>query len=195
MLNSFVQGSLFLLLLACTLVHALPCEQSLIAWYKFEDNILDSSSNKLHPNNTISFLYYDNGVSGKCLQASSFSAFNFYDFPLFVKPSFSICFWLNTTENSPDPPSTLLSYGDLFKVSNPSNVTISVGYFSAYSSAKVNDGLWHHLCITYDNNIMVYLDGIAKPLTVLRDGVRVLQPRDTLYFGSGNKKIYFIYKY
>lgn len=81
--------------------------------------------------------------------------------------SFSLCIWVKTTAT--DTCALSLSYGLRIFVGDSSHTYVTLYNSSRTvgcgSSTAVNDGNWHHICVTYNvdtNKIAIYVDGLVK---------------------------------
>ena len=153
---------------------------ALVAWYRFDDNVLDSSKNELHgiPYN----IAFANGIVGRDAlftnagpgdPASSLIVVNNI-MPYIVNSNrFSVFGWIRQSGGEND---SFVNFNDSTGFTNRLLSRVGVdGYFYVndgaqwvlISSSVVNDNVWHHVGFTYDKNLSsgnfeIFVDGVSE---------------------------------
>lgn len=151
-----------------------PDEVGLVAWYKFEDNLINSVDGSDDAGDWGTASYVSNGVAGKAYSKEADGAIAI---PRYIQDSFTIEFWIKTTETAgtgtywhdglglvdgwdggtagDDFGTTLLGDNFAFGVGGDPSTTIT-------STSSINDGEWHYCVATRDHNtgqMRVFVDG------------------------------------
>lgn len=137
---------------------------SLIQWYKLDGDQTDSSGNDLHGIQWGTLSY----TTGKIQQCGNFTG-NGYIYQNTSQFSnnmnFSFSCWLNTTD-IPSVNNGIMSFGWMPVMTIQTNGTVRVWWYSGSSypgvssTTYINDGNWHHIQFTRQNeNVYLYVDG------------------------------------
>lgn len=142
----------------------------LIAWYRFNDSLADSTTNgrTLTVNGTTT---YSAGKIDKALSlnGSSYAFNSSYELP--DTNHFTMSVWVKTS-STPATEVGIIAFGYY-----PVTVLMTNGkartwwytgstYPQVVSTGAVNDGLWHHVATTYDgSNVRLYVDGALNATT------------------------------
>jgi uncharacterized repeat protein (TIGR03806 family) len=168
---------------------------TLVAWYKFEGDALDSSGLNNHGtmNGTVSF------VAGKVgSQAiSTDGATGFIQIPPSISTDFTIALWLKTSDTGGgnqwwagkgivdgEVAGSLDDFGTAL-VGNKFGLGIGNPDMTIVSAATVNDGLWHHVAATRraaDGQIKIFVDGALQTTAIGPTAPRTAAP--SLRIGS-----------
>ena len=144
------------------------------AVYKFEDNLNDVTGNN-NSNASVSITYNSSGKFNKSVDFNGTSSYFTVSslnnlFNTWVSISYSL--WIKTTDSSAQflvgtstdeqnyKALASISSGKLTPVTRKSGTV-----YSASSSTSINDGNWHHIVITYDNDNGItkgYVDGVEE---------------------------------
>lgn len=149
---------------------ALTCAEDVnqfVLWWKFDGGLYDSSSKKdvgriIGPVNGHDFV---DGREGKTLYLTSPHSYVVEDKFSFPSNEYSVCVWFRTSKSS----ATVLSY-----ISNQNTNTLSIGYYNAGLSIKLNsfihqaplsqplnDNRWHQICVVRKGgSVTFYSDGM-----------------------------------
>ncbi len=168
---------------------------SLVAWYKFEGDVLDSSgfNNNGTTNPTVTFV--TGKVGAKAI--STDGASGYIQIPASISTDFTIALWVKTTATGggnqwwagkgivdgevagslDDFGTALVGNQFAFGIGNP-DTTIA-------STAPVNDGLWHHVAATrssIDGQMKIFVDGTLQTTALGPTAPRTAAP--SLRIGS-----------
>lgn len=155
-----------------------------VAHYEYELTTLDSSGNN-HHGLPVGTVLYDSGQVGD--YAATFDGTAFVEIPRVVENSFTVMMWIKTTGNTgsgawyngmglvdgemvgsaADWGCSVLGSKFAFGVGNP-DTTIT-------SNRSINDGLWHHVATTRDNDtgeVRIYIDGALDAVDSAPTGPR-----------------------
>ncbi len=151
-----------------------PITKKAIAWYRFENNLLDSS-NSNHGTAPGAAASYAAGRNGQGLSLNGST--QYAQIPLSISESFTIAMWIKTTSTGgtggwwegkglvdAERPNSVADFGTVvrgnkfgFGVGSP-DTTIS-------STTVINNNAWHHCVATRDNytgQMKVYVDGVLQ---------------------------------
>ncbi|MBN2842542.1 MAG: phosphatidylinositol-specific phospholipase C domain-containing protein, partial [Sedimentisphaerales bacterium] len=151
-----------------------PITKKAVAWYRFENNLLDSS-NSNHGTAPGAAASYAAGRNGQGLSLNGST--QYAQIPLSISESFTIAMWIKTTSTGgtggwwegkglvdAERPNSVADFGTVvrgnkfgFGVGNP-DTTIS-------STTVINNNAWHHCVATRDNytgQMKVYVDGVLQ---------------------------------
>lgn len=152
---------------------------ALVAWYKLNGNVLDSTVNGNHGTIVGSPTIVNDGPFGSCylfnpdnndrITINNLSQF-IYNTP------FTFSAWIKTSGLGTGQTVNgivSLTYGTRFCGNSAGNIYIhfsstSIGSYSITSSGiNINDNMWHHVCVTYDGDILkLYIDGVLNNSSV-----------------------------
>jgi len=158
----------------------------LVAWYKFENNVLDSSGQGNEGTAGGTFSYVPGKVDATAIRFDGTSGYT--QIPLSVSNNFTLALWMKTTDTGGstqwwagkglldgemagggnDFGAALVGAKAAFGVGNPDTTIVS--------TTSINDGSWHHVAATRDSvsgEIKLYIDGtLENSLVTSVTGVR-----------------------
>ena len=180
----------------------LAANASLVGWWKFENNLLDTSTYN-NGGDTISDLLYVDGKYGTALKFDGSNYVEVADDPSLEPEYITLEAWVRSGQTPgthryvvskylPEKSGSYSSYalytggtgGLVFYIGNTSWVKFS----SAVTEDKIWDGQWHHVAGTYDGKtIRLYVDG-----SPVGDDVSVT---DTIYYDANTSGHLYIGSY
>jgi hypothetical protein len=168
---------------------------TLVAWYKLENDALDSSGLNNHgtTNGTVSFV--TGKVGAKAINTDG--ATGYVQIPASISADFTIALWLKTTATGGgnqwwagkgivdgEVGGSLDDFGAAL-VGNKFGLGIGNPDMTIVSTAAINDGLWHHVAATRraaDGQIKIFVDGALQTTAVGPTAPRTASP--SLRIGS-----------
>ena len=160
-----------------------------VAWYKFENNVLDSTTNVYH--GTPSNVTYVTGQLDAA--AAQFNGTNSYVvIPASIRSNFTISAWIKTTNTyasgaswfngrgivDADVSGANADFGTSI-VSNKFAFGIGQTNTTLFSTSTINNGLWRHVAVTRESAsgaMKIYVDGVLEASTNGPAGVRTAPP-------------------
>jgi uncharacterized repeat protein (TIGR03806 family) len=168
---------------------------TLVAWYKFENDALDSSGLNNHgtTNGTVSFVA--GKVGAKAINTDG--ATGSVQIPASISTDFTIALWIKTTATGGgnqwwagkgivdgEVGGSLDDFGAAL-VGNKFGLGIGNPDMTIVSTAAINDGLWHHVAATRraaDGQIKIFVDGVLQTTAIGPTAPRTAAP--SLRIGS-----------
>jgi len=145
---------------------------ALVAWYKLNGNVLDSTVNGNHGTIVGSPTVVNDGPFGTCylFNPDTNDRINISNLSQFIyNTPFTFSAWIKTTGLGTSQTVNgiiTLTYGTRFCCNSAGNIYISfistnIGSYSITSSeVNINDNTWHHVCCTYNGDVLkLYIDG------------------------------------
>ncbi len=157
----------------------------LVAKYSFENDLTDSVSEAINDGTAVGMPGFVPGVSGMALSVDGDDA---VIIPNQTQESFTLSFWINTTQSAPTgadwwagngildcewPNSWLTDYGTSM-TGGKFNFGIGIEEVTIKSNTLINDGVWHYCVATRDNttgDIALYVDGLLESSATTATGV------------------------
>lgn len=144
-------------------------DTDLVGWYKFNGNRTDSSSSGNNGTDSGTVNDVTGLFDGAVKSAASGSKITLTENVSLALTSFSVFTWFKSTASHAFEPifrrSDAFFHGYLLFL-NSGTLKSYIGNGSDHelsSAVGVNDGVWHHVGMTYDNsNQRVYVDGVLK---------------------------------
>jgi hypothetical protein len=159
----------FIVVLSLLLTNMAKCaDPSLVAWYRFDGNALDSSGNQIH-GTEIGDPAYDAGVFGQAINLDGDG--DYVDCGLApeldITDFITFTYWIKVVEFD-KAWNTVLSRGDdswrSSRAGTENFMEAAVGGTTGnytYGVTPVNDGQWHHIGWVYDGTMnYLYVDGV-----------------------------------
>jgi len=145
---------------------------ALVAWYKLNGNVLDSTVNGNHGTIVGSPTVVNDGPIGTCYnfnpENGDYITINNLSSFIYNTP-FTFSAWIKTSglgTGQTDNGIIGLTYGTNFVVNSAGNIYIhfpqtSIGNYAITSSGiNLYDNVWHHVCSTYNGDVLkLYIDG------------------------------------
>jgi hypothetical protein len=168
---------------------------TLVAWYKFEGDALDSSGLNNHgtTNGTVSFV--TGKVGAKAINTDGTTGY--VQIPASISTDFTIALWLKTTDTGGgsqwwagkgvvdgEVGGSVDDFGTAL-VGNKFGLGIGNPDMTIVSTAPINDGLWHHVAATRragDGQIKIFVDGTLQTTALGPTAPRTATP--SLRIGS-----------
>jgi hypothetical protein len=143
---------------------------ALIAWYRLDDSLIDSSGNNRNLTITGTTSYTSTGKIGSALDLNGSShASATYSLP--NSNPFTMACWVRTT-STPATEVGIIAFGFYPVTVLRTNGGVrtwwynNVSYPQVSTNTPINDGKWHHIATTYDGiNVRLYLDGALQATT------------------------------
>jgi hypothetical protein len=143
---------------------------ALIAWYRLDDSLIDSSGNNRNLTIAGTTSYTSTGKIGSALDLNGSShASATYSLP--NSNPFAMACWVRTT-STPATEVGIIAFGYYPVTVLRTNGGVrtwwynNVSYPQVSTNTPINDGKWHHIATTYDGiNVRLYLDGVLQATT------------------------------